>query len=100
MITKNENGQTTVQSENGLITEISEFGLEIAKRVEERQQPLKDIASYYDEARKVEADALANAEAHALASLPAKPLTTDEQIQALTKMVTDLTKQISKGDER
>lgn len=41
-----------IQTENGLTVELSKFGQEIAKRVEERQAPLNSIASYYDEAKK------------------------------------------------
>jgi len=99
MITKNDNGTTTIQGENGLTTEISEHGMEIAKRVEERQAPMKSIASYYDEARKVEEDAIAKAEAYALSQQPAKALSTDEQIANLTSLVAELTKHI-KGDEK
>lgn len=94
MITKNENGTTTIQSENGLSTEISEHGMEIQTRITERQQPLKDIASYYDEAKRVETEANEKAEAYALSQQPAKALSTDEQIANLTNLVAELTKQM------
>lgn len=92
--TKNENGTTTIQGENGLTTEISEHGMEIQNRIKDRQEPLNNIASYYDEAKRVETEANEKAEAYALSQQPAKALSTDEQISALTKMVAELTKQM------
>ncbi|MFC6040120.1 hypothetical protein ACFPYN_11880 [Paenisporosarcina macmurdoensis] len=92
--TKNEDGTTTIQGENGLMTELSEFGMEIQNRITERQQPLKDIASYYDEAKRVETEAIEKAEAYALSQQPAKALSTDEQIANLTNLVAELTKQM------
>ena len=78
--------------------ELSEHGIEIAKRIKERQEPLNSISAYYDEARKVEADAIAKAEEYARSSQPAKAMTTDEQIQLLTKTVAELTAKMTKGD--
>lgn len=71
--------------------EATDFGIEIAKRVKERQEPLNNISAYYDEARKIEEDARAEAEALDIASQPPKALTTDEHIQLLTKTLAELT---------
>jgi len=79
-----------IQGENGLIVK-SEHGLEIERRMNERQEPLKNISAYYDEAKKVEEDARTNAEAYIQSLQPAQAMSTDEQIQALTKTVAELT---------
>lgn len=82
-----------IQGENGLILK-SEHGLEIERRMQERQEPLKNISAYYDEAKKVEEDAKAKAEAYILAMQPPETLT-KEQIQSLGILVEQLT---VKGD--
>lgn len=64
---------------------------DILKRLEERQRPIKNISAYYEEARKQEEEARKKAEGEELAKLPPKTLTTDEQIQQLTKAVVQLT---------
>ncbi|MDF2039865.1 hypothetical protein P2R12_23265 [Cytobacillus oceanisediminis] len=74
---------------------------DIQKLIEERQEPLKNIASFYEEQRKAEAEARAKAEAEELAKLPPKPLTPEErqekQLAELTKAVAELTNKL-KGD--
>ena len=86
-----------IQSANGLIIK-SEHGMEIEKRIKERQEPLKNISAYYDEARKVEEDIKEKADAYIRESQSAPVMTTDEQIQALTKVVAELTTKLTKGD--
>lgn len=86
-----------IQSANGLIIK-SEHGMEIEKRIKERQEPLKNISAYYDEARKVEEEVQQKAEAYIKALQPSPVMTTDEQIQALTKVVAELTTKLTKGD--
>ncbi|WP_368298546.1 hypothetical protein [Cytobacillus firmus] len=71
--------------------------MDIQKLIEERQEPLKNISSYYDEARKQAEEARAKAEAEELAKLPPKPLTSEEQLAELTKAVAELTNKL-KGD--
>lgn len=74
--------------------------IDFQKVLEKREEPLKNISAYYDEQRKLEAEAIKKAESDELAKLPPKPLTTDEQIQALTEAVASLTKQLNeKGDK-
>lgn len=73
--------------------------IDFKKVIEKREEALKNISAYYDEARKQEAEAYAKVEAEQLAKLPPKPLTTDEQIQLLTKAVAELTNKLDgKGD--
>lgn len=81
-----------IQGENGLIVK-SEHGLEIERRIQERQAPMNSISAYYDEAKKVEEDAKVKVQAYIQESQPAQAMTTDEQIQALTKTVAELTAQ-------
>lgn len=80
-------------------TELTEEGKAIQKRIEERAESLKSISSYYDEARKEEEEKRKQAEAEEIANAPAKPFTTDEQIQMLTKAVAELTTKLdAKGE--
>lgn len=65
--------------------------IDFQKILKEREEPLRNISAFYQEQRKLEAEARAKAEAEELASLPPKPLSTDDHIQLLTKAVAELT---------
>ena len=74
-------------------------GIEILKRIEEGQEPLKDIASYYDEARKQEELKRQQQLEEEIASLPPVPLTAEQHIAKLTEAVATLTEKLDKLGE-
>jgi hypothetical protein len=64
---------------------------DIQKLIEERKEGMKYLSEGFDEIRKAETEAKTKKEAEELAKLPAKPLSTEQQIELLTKSIAELT---------
>jgi hypothetical protein len=64
---------------------------DIQKLIFDKQASMKDLQTGFEEIRVAEAEKRAKVEAEALAKLPPKELTPEEQIQLLTKAVAELT---------
>jgi hypothetical protein len=80
-------------------TELTEEGIALQKRIEERSEPLKDISSFYAEARKLEEEARAKAELEEVKNLPPVKLSPEQHIEKLTEQLEKLTKQLEgKGE--
>ncbi|QGQ47249.1 hypothetical protein [Metabacillus sediminilitoris] len=70
------------------------------KLYEERQQPMKDLQAGFEEIRKAEEEAKRQKEMEEAAKLPPEPLTTDEQLQLLSKAVADLAVKLNGKGEK
>ncbi|MBD7935928.1 hypothetical protein H9655_02710 [Cytobacillus sp. Sa5YUA1] len=75
--------------------EITEEGKKILQRIEHSKQPLKDISSYYEEARQLEAETRKQQEAEELANMPAPVLSPEQQqLAELTQQLAALNKKL------
>ncbi|MEA1853025.1 hypothetical protein U9M49_07975 [Cytobacillus sp. OWB-43] len=75
--------------------EMTEHGKAIMESIEHRKQPLKDISSYYAEARRQEEEARKQQEAEELANMPAPVLSPEQQqIAELTQQLAALNKKL------
>ena len=74
--------------------EITEEGKRIIENIHKRQEPLKHISSFYQEARKAEVEARGKAEEEERRNAP-KPVLSPEQ-----KQIAELTKQLAALNEK
>lgn len=73
--------------------------IDFQKIANEREEPLKNISSFYAEQRKLEEEKRKQAEAEEIKNLPPVPLTPEQHIAKLTEAVAKLTKQLEgKGE--
>jgi len=73
---------------------LADLGQDILKRIEERQAPLQNISEYYAEARKLEVEKQAKADALEIANAPKQPLTSEQHMGLLTEAIEKLTAQV------
>ncbi|XRD24527.1 hypothetical protein AABM34_20320 [Lysinibacillus fusiformis] len=73
---------------------LADLGQDILKRIEERQVPLQNISEYYAEARKLEVEKQAEADALEIVNAPKQPLTSEQQMGLLTEAIEKLTAQV------